>query len=46
MSFVVFFFRAMALIMEDLVEDYINGDKKVSVIEYGTNILMELEVEN
>lgn len=36
----------MALIMEDLVEDYIKGDKKVSVIEYGTNILMELEVEN
>lgn len=36
----------MALIMEDLVEDYINGDKKVSVIEYGANILMELEVEN
>lgn len=36
----------MALIMEDLVEDYINGDKKVSVIEYGTNILMELEVES
>lgn len=32
--------------MEDLVEDYINGDKKVSVIEYGINILMEFEVEN
>lgn len=36
----------MALIMENLVGDYIIGDKKVSFIEYGTDILMELEVED
>lgn len=36
----------MALIMENVVGDYIIGDKKISVIEYGNDTLVELEVED
>lgn len=32
--------------MENLVGYYIIGDKKVSFIEYGIDILMEFEVED
>lgn len=36
----------MALIAENLVEDYMVGDKKISVIEYGNDILVEIEAED
>lgn len=36
----------MVFIVENLVEDYMVGDKKISVIEYGNDILVEIEVED